>query len=329
MNQKIHAFNSHFKKQEFSYAGSCKEKEEQHMVKDVGWKDFFSDDSRYADIINGIGCGGEQIVTEDDLQEADTQVGLKYRDYIRKVAFGINFAIVGIENQEEIDYSLPIRNMTYDAAVYEKQAAVIRREVRKEPKGLEAGEYLYGFRKDDKVCPVITFVLYAGLDEWDGAKSLREIIDFDGIPAELQGMVSDYKVNIIDIRKIEDTSIFQTDVRHVFDIIKCAKDRKALETLMESDAYYKHMDEHAFDVAMHYTKANEMIQAKEYYIDEKGGVDMCQAIREMIEEGREEGREEGIFLAKKIFSFARDGRSHEEIAEECNIPVAKVAEILA
>ncbi len=299
------------------------------MVKDVGWKDFFSDDSRYADIINGIGCGGEQIVTEEDLQEADTQVSLKYRDCIRRVAFGINFAIVGIENQEEVDYSLPIRNMTYDAAVYEKQVAAIRKEVRKEPKGLEAGEYLYGFRKDDKVCPVITFVLYAGSDEWDGATSLHQILNFENIPDELRGMVSDYKVNLIDIREIEDTSVFQTDVRHVFDIIRCSNDRKALDVLMQSDDYYKHMDEGAFDVAMHYAKANEMIRVKEYYIDEKGEVDMCQAIREMVEEGREEGREEGIVLAKKIFAFAREGKKHEEIAEECNISVSKVAEILA
>ncbi len=56
---------------------------------------------------------------------------------------------------------------------------------------------------------------------------------------------------------------------------------------------------------------------------------MCQAIREMIEEGREEGREEGLDLAKKIFRFYRDGKSNEEIANECNISVAKVAEILS
>ena len=28
------------------------------MGKDVGWKGFFSDNERYADVINGIGCNG-------------------------------------------------------------------------------------------------------------------------------------------------------------------------------------------------------------------------------------------------------------------------------
>lgn len=45
-----------------------------------------------------------------------------YRDLVRKTPFGVNFAIVGIENQEEIDYALPLRVLCYDAGEYEKQA---------------------------------------------------------------------------------------------------------------------------------------------------------------------------------------------------------------
>lgn len=30
------------------------------MGKDTGWKEFLSDDERYADVINGIGCKGKQ-----------------------------------------------------------------------------------------------------------------------------------------------------------------------------------------------------------------------------------------------------------------------------
>lgn len=102
------------------------------MEKDIGWKGFFSDDERYADIINGIGCKGRQVVKKENLQEQDTQTGflrspqfiqklsslkkknVKIRDSIRKVAFGVNFAIIGIESQDTIDYSIPLRNMAYD-----------------------------------------------------------------------------------------------------------------------------------------------------------------------------------------------------------------------
>ena len=94
------------------------------MEKDIFLKRFFSDNERYADLINGIGCNGEQIICEDDLQELDSNSGIwntyekivkyikhnygaKTRDILRKAAFGINFAVIGIENQEEIDYSIP------------------------------------------------------------------------------------------------------------------------------------------------------------------------------------------------------------------------------
>ncbi len=49
---------------------------------------------------------------------------------LRKAAFGTSFVIVGIENQEEKDYSLPLRNMFYDVSNYEKQALKIRKEAR-------------------------------------------------------------------------------------------------------------------------------------------------------------------------------------------------------
>lgn len=74
---------------------------------------FFSDNERYADIINGIGCDGVPFVRGKDLQELDTKVnfgrikrqgrrekGKKtfYRDLVRKTPFGVSFAIIGIEN---------------------------------------------------------------------------------------------------------------------------------------------------------------------------------------------------------------------------------------
>ena len=45
------------------------------MKKDSSWKSFFSDDERFADCINGYGCGGQQVLTGSDLQEMDSQTG--------------------------------------------------------------------------------------------------------------------------------------------------------------------------------------------------------------------------------------------------------------
>lgn len=46
------------------------------MEKDFASSSFFSDNERYADIINGIGCEGVPFVKGKDLQELDTRINL-------------------------------------------------------------------------------------------------------------------------------------------------------------------------------------------------------------------------------------------------------------
>ena len=263
------------------------------MGKDVEWKAFFEDNRRYADIINGIGCGGMQVVKDTDLTEADSTSKKKSRDLLRKAALGMNFMIVGIENQGEMDYELPLRNMHYDVTNYQKQVAKIRKEIRENTKGLEPGEYLYGFKKDSKLNPVVTFVLYSGRKKWSGADRLHDMLDFTDIPYSLKSLVSDYKINLIDIRNFENTDVFQTDVKQVFDFIRCSEDEKKLVELVESDVYYTQMDEEAFDVVTKYTNLKELIKAKEY-LCEGGKTNVCKAIRDLMEHSREEGLEQGI-----------------------------------
>lgn len=188
--------------------------------------------------------------------------------------------------------------MAYDTAEYEKQAAGIRRKIRKEGKHLSGGEYLYGYSKDSKLNPVITFVLYSGAEEWDGPVSLHEMIDFTDIPQCLKEMTSDYKINLINIRKLEHTEVFRTDVRQVFDFIRCSEDSAALSELVKDNPYYRSMEEDAFDIAVLYTNATELIKTKENWI--KGGkVDMCTALTKLIADGRDEGRREGISQGRR------------------------------
>lgn len=279
--------------------------EELNMEKDIGWKTYFSDKRRYADIINGIGCAGVQVVRDADLTEVEGQTRRgKTRDLLCQSAFGVNFALIGIENQEAIDYAFPLRNMSYDVGEYEKQAAEIRRGVRKSAEKLDSGEYLYGFRRDDKLKPVITFVLYSGKEPWNGATTLHEMLDFTDIPECLEDMVSDYKVNVIEIRNLENTEVFQTDVRQVFDFIRCAEDKNSLRKLVENDDYYRNMDEDAFEVATMYANATELVHAKDYRRKD-GKVDMCTAIKEMMEDSRQEGEDLLANLIRQLFADNR------------------------
>lgn len=210
------------------------------MKKDFYSNVFFSDNERYADIINCLGCNGMAFVEGKDLRELDSMVyrtrmrgsdpkrrrkRTMYRDLVRRTPFGVNFAIVGIENQEEIDYAIPLRIMCYDAGEYEKQAAQMRKRIRKNPNGLSAGEYMYGFKKSSRLFPTVTLALYYGEKEWDGAKDLYGLLDFTDIPDSLKEKVSNYRIHVVEIRKLASTEMFKTDVKQVFDFIRFSKDK--------------------------------------------------------------------------------------------------------
>lgn len=50
-------------------------------------------------------------------------------------------------------------------------------------------------------------------------------------------------------RKLKDTSVFKTDVRQVFDFIRCSEDKKKLKELVDGNEYYKNMEEDACAIA--------------------------------------------------------------------------------
>ncbi len=290
---------------------SCKGGQE-YMEKDISWKEYFRDDERYADVINGIGFGGRQLVVGENLEEADTQTifggwyggslgtsirgrrkqmrRIRTRDMLRKVAFGVSFAIVGLENQELVDYAMPLRCMIYDVGEYEKQAGQIRKMLRKQ-KGLQVEAYLYDFDKNNKLCPVVTFVLYGGREPWDGPRTLHEMLDIGGLPEPMRALVADYPLHLVDIRRLKDTDVFKTDVKQVFDFIRCAEDKKELFKLVQGDENFRCMEEDAYEVATSYVGAEELITVKDEYRKD-GKIDMCQALKELLADERMEGRKE-------------------------------------
>lgn len=201
-----------------------------------------------------------------------------------------DFIIVGIENQEEVHYLMPLRVMGYDVSEYEHQASLIRKEVRKE-KELRPAEFLSGFKKDSKLLPCITFVIYYG-KEWDGSKDMHGLLDFSDLPEELVQYVANYPIHIVEVRKLENTDVFKTDLKLVFDFIKYSEDKQKLRQLVGENDAYKNMDEDAYDMAIAYTKSEKFIGVKEYN-EEGGRLNMCKALEDWAIEERTEGRLEG------------------------------------
>ena len=154
------------------------------------------------------------------------------------------------------------------------------------------------------------------------------MIDFNGIPEELRCKIADFPINLIDIRRMEDTEVFQTDVRHVFDFIRCAENKQKLYELICNEPYFQAMDEDAYDIVSMYTNSKELVELKKYK-GKDGKKDVCQAIKDLIEDGRQEGIKEGIVEgieqtkienAQNLLGLLSD----EIIAEKIGLPLERV-----
>ena len=110
----------------------------------------------------------------------------------------------------------------------------------------------------------------------------------------MKELVQNFKTHIVEVRKLKDTSVFRTDIRQVFDVIRCSEEPDKLKELVTGDSAYQNMEEDAYDMIAAYTNVEELISMKEYHRKKGGKVDMCGAIAGLIEEGKIEGRLEGI-----------------------------------
>ena len=158
---------------------------------DTASQAYFSDNARFADLVNGICFRGKQVVMPHDLREVDRRQKRRTRDVAKKVAFGINFVIVGEESQETVDYAMALRVMESDLHDYQKQSAEISRETKrligsKDERAAELtpGERLYCYPKNARIKPVITIVLSSS--DWDGPECLKDMLDMTDMQCLMQ-----------------------------------------------------------------------------------------------------------------------------------------------
>ena len=79
--------------------------------------------NRFADLFNACFFDGNPELNPDDLTEVDTDISSllqfhgyaetvkKIVDVVKKSAYGVDFVILGIENQAKIHYAMPLRHM--------------------------------------------------------------------------------------------------------------------------------------------------------------------------------------------------------------------------
>ena len=217
----------------------------------------------------------------------------KYRDVFKSMVIKqdekTSYVLLGIENQTDVHYAMPVRNVIYDALQYGRQVADIAADHRRNKKdfpGKSNGEYLSGFFKEDHIRPIITLVIHFGAEEWDGPLSLHEMMATRDM--EILSFVENYRIHLIDPAKLteEELNKFSTSLKEVMGYIKYSKDKEKLMKFLRKDTR-KTIEMNAARVIK--TITNTPIEVSE----EMEEIEMCKAIEDLILESEEKGEKKG------------------------------------
>ena len=313
---------------------------------DIVTKDYTEDNRVLADAFNVLVYEGKPVIRPEKLRPLDpTMIGVPYnanetelpvqklRDSLKCLTImeddNATYLLLGLENQTNIHYAMPVRDMLYDALQYTAQVEKITKERRntKDPKTvsgkkLSGAEYLSGFGKDDKLMPIITAVLYFGEGKWDGPRSLHEMLALHD--PKLLSFVSDYKMNLITPEDTPDEIIDRLDssLREVLYFIKYSKDKAKLMELTQTDPRFKNLERKAARVIKTVTGVEVDVE------NEEEPVNMCQAMRELLEDANNEGRLQNMQdTARRMLK--EDSFSNDFIAQMTGLSVDAVQALAA
>ena len=321
--------------------------------KDTITKEYMSDNFIFADAFNFYLYKGRQVIKSEQLKPLDTtEIVLpygknnrtlpiqKHRDILKIVTAKADgnaaYLLLGIENQSQIHYAMPVRNMLYNAIQYASQVDAISKAHKKDAK--TSAEFLSGFHSDDKIIPVITLTVYFGADKWTAAKDLHGMFDKDK-NRDLLEYIDNYHLHLIEPAAIldNDFSKFKSELSLALKYVKYSKNKIMLNKMVSEDDAYKHVSRRTANMINVVTGSNLNFQNGEE------SVNMCEAIRDMrndaiaegkkegLIEGKIEGKKEGLIEGKRSSSIAIAKRmlSHgrmtlEDIAEYTDLSIEEV-----
>lgn len=275
-------------------------------VKDTITKEYMQNAEIFADAFNFLMYGGEQVIQPECLHELDTSaIALPYgdddvsepvqktRDVLKSATMMADdnaaYLILGIENQTDVHYAMPARNMLYDAIQYAKQISdAAKSHKNAKNTGDSKEEYLSGFYRTDKLLPVVTLVVYFGANEWDAPRSIHDMMLVKD--ERILAYAPDYKINLIAPNELTDEEMakFRTDLRAVLKYIKYSKDKEKLMTALHEDIIFRSVSRSTAEVINIVTNSTLTFDKKEESID------MCKAIEDIKADGIAEGKAEGI-----------------------------------
>lgn len=267
---------------------------------------YLSDKGRFADLYNAVCFQGKQVINAKDLtegsnqytegfeegQNGQTEYLQRVRDIKMNLQKGGTLRILALENQSLVDYMMPFRCLQYDMLEYKKQLDILRKKNGREKSFSTTAEWLCGIKKTDRISPVYTICLYHGEETWDGPRCLKDMMDFGKDTDEMSRFFSDYSMQLYCVNEESDFSVFHTELKPLFMMLKFRHDKQGLWKLLQKNPVYQSLDAETAEVAAALLHAEDIWKKRERYQKDRNGevtYDMCQALRELCEDARTEG----------------------------------------
>ena len=293
-------------------------------TKDSKAKEYLSDNTRFSEICNYVLFDGDKVIKPEDLKECDTTevlsvfgidkkqiVKQKWRDLLKSVSVkhtGQMYVIlIGAEAQTDIHYAMPVKTMIYDALNYGEQVNEAKKSHRKNKDYRSSDEFLSGFTLDDKLTPVITITLYLGTTQWDGPRSLAEMMP--QMDERILPFINDYRINLLNPLEITDFSKFETGLRPLFELLKNASDEEKLNDLITNDETFTRVDVETV------AAINLFVGTDIKYDEKEEVVNMCKAWDDHKKLGIQEGIQQGLQQGRclEVYSLVQDGILDPEV----------------
>jgi hypothetical protein len=288
-------------------------------------REYLSSPERFAEVFNAAVFRGRCLIRAEDLVGLDAaevfrpgddavRPGLdgggkssgrgeaweSYRDILKMYKNEAILLILGIENQEEIHFAMPLRHMLYDAANYQAQWRKLKRMHREARDLRSSAEFLSGLSSSDRLLPVITLCIYWGSEPWNGPKKLHDLLDIPEDLAQYKSMIGDYPLNLLEVCKIEDLDLYSGELKALLGFVRYQKEKEKLFSFVDKNkSLFESLSPettHAISVLGNVHELGKYVKKCEYEDDDrdkKEGINVCQALQEMMQDMRSEGRLEG------------------------------------
>ena len=238
------------------------------MKKDHVLKDFFSYPMRFADFMNALFFDGHAIIHPCDLHPLDSReifIGdflskERTHDVIMMWERKDFQAILILEAQSSVDFTMASRTLLYDALVYNMQDKRF---------------------KNHMLMPVMSVVLFHGEGKWNAVTSLLERVKG---PKEIKRKQNDWKMRVVDMKEMDENLLKNEDNKKVISGLKTIwrKDEEGLKKMVLTKAVAR--------VLATLTGREDILEKMK---GKEGTVEMYSFWKDAEKSGMEKGKQQG------------------------------------